>query len=51
MARSQLHNSIVRFRVADGLLADVQAKADRDGMSLSELIRQAIRKEVRGGQC
>ena len=48
MARSQFHTSTVQFRVADGLLAAAQAKAEREGMTISELMRQAIRRELRG---
>ena len=48
MARVQFHTSTVRFRVADGLLAAAQAKAEREGMTISELMRQAMRHEIRG---
>jgi hypothetical protein len=46
--RQQVHNSHIRFRVSEGLLAAAEAKARREGMSLSELLRHAVRKEVRG---
>lgn len=45
--RSYVHNAEVRFRVNDALLAAAAEKARREGMSLSELLRHAVRKEVR----
>ncbi|MEJ7926377.1 ribbon-helix-helix protein, CopG family [Sphingobium sp. AN641] len=42
-----VHNSAVRFRVNDALLAAATAKARREGMSLSELLRHAVRNELR----
>lgn len=45
--RGQVHNSIVQFRVNEGLLAAAEAKAKAHGMSLSELMRHAVRREVR----
>lgn len=44
----QLHNSIAQFRMPDGLLAAAEARARRKGISLSELLRVALRKEVGG---
>lgn len=45
--RGNVHNSIVRFRVNEALIAAAIAKAHREGMSLSELLRHAVRNEVR----
>lgn len=45
--REQIHNSTARFRVNGALLAAAEAKARREGMSLSELLRHAVRQEVR----
>ena len=45
--RNYVHNAEVRFRVNQALLAAVEEKARREGMSLSELLRHAVRKEVR----
>jgi len=42
------HNAAVHFRVNRGILAAAEAKARDEGMSLSELLRQALRREVRG---
>lgn len=38
-----------RFRVNNGLLAKAQAKASSEGMSLSQLMRSALRNELRKG--
>lgn len=46
--RDHVHNAAVRFRVNDALLAAATAKARQEGMSLSELLRHAVRREVRG---
>lgn len=45
--RGHVHNAAVRFRVSDALLAAATAKAKHEGMSLSELLRHAVRREVR----
>lgn len=42
-----VHNKTVQFRVNDALIAAAVAKARRDGMSLSELLRHAVRRELR----
>jgi antitoxin component of RelBE/YafQ-DinJ toxin-antitoxin module len=42
-----VHDSLVRFRVNQDLVAEAEAKARAEGMTLSELIRQAVRREVR----
>lgn len=45
--RPGVHGSLIRFRVNEALVAEAEAKARRDGMTLSELVRQAVRREVR----
>ena len=45
--RTDVHNTAVRFRANDALVAAAVEKARREGMSLSELLRHAVRKEVR----
>jgi antitoxin component of RelBE/YafQ-DinJ toxin-antitoxin module len=45
--RQEVHNTLARFRVNDALLATASDRARRDGMTLSEFIRAAIRREVR----
>tara|TARA_Y100000815_G_C13210695_1_gene450431 strand:- start:780 stop:929 length:150 start_codon:yes stop_codon:yes gene_type:complete len=45
--RSHFHDTPVRFRVNHTLVAAAEAKARNEGMSLSELLRQAVRREVR----
>ena len=42
-----VHNSTIRFRVNKALVAAAEAKARREGMSLSELLRHAVRNAVR----
>lgn len=46
-SRKRVHGSLARFRVSDGLLAEAERKAEREGMTLSELMRAALRREVR----
>ena len=46
--REQVHTSLTAFRINPALLAAASAKAKREGVSLSELLRHAVRKEVRG---
>lgn len=46
--RAQLHDTPVRFRVNHALIAAAETKARNEGMSLSELLRQAVRREVKG---
>lgn len=46
--RQEVHNTIARFRVNDMLIASAADRARRDGMTLSEFIRAAIRRDVRG---
>jgi predicted HicB family RNase H-like nuclease len=45
--RQQTHDAMARFRVSEGLLSAAEEKARREGMSLSELMRHALRREVR----
>ena len=45
--RCQIHNKPVQFRVNDGLLAKARERAVQDGMSLSELVRLALRNQLR----
>lgn len=45
--RSSVHGGRVFLRANEGLLAEARAKAEREGMTLSELVRQAVRREVR----
>ena len=49
-ARNTVHDAAIRFRVHDALLASAEAKARRDGMNLSELMRHALRRELRDPQ-
>jgi predicted HicB family RNase H-like nuclease len=46
--RGNVHDTAVRFRANNALIAAAAQKAEREGMSLSELMRHALRKEVRG---
>ncbi|WP_165363550.1 hypothetical protein [Sphingobium cupriresistens] len=46
--RENVHDTAVRFRANNSLIAAASLKAQREGMSLSELMRHALRKEVRG---
>ena len=45
--REAVHDTVAAFRVNEGLLAKAEEKARREGMSLSELMRHALRREVR----
>jgi hypothetical protein len=45
--RGNVHNTAVRFRANDALIAAAAEKAQREGMSLSELLRHAVRSVVR----
>jgi len=44
--RQQSHDGQLVVRVNEGLLAAAVADAQRKGMSLSELVRHAVRREV-----
>lgn len=43
----RFHNNSIHLRVNDRLLAAAEAKARATGISLSELVRQAVTREVR----
>lgn len=45
--RNDVHNSMVRFRVNDALLSAACSKAKQEGMSVSELMRSALRRELK----
>jgi len=45
--RRQTHDANIYFRAPSSILAQAEAKARREGMSLSELIRHALRRELR----
>ena len=42
-----VHDTPVKFRVNSTILAKAQAKASSEGMSLSELMRSALRRELK----
>ena len=42
-----IHDVPVRFRLNNALFAKAQAKATAEGMSLSELMRSALRRELK----
>jgi hypothetical protein len=44
--RSCVHDVPVQFRANRRLLTAARAKAERDGMSVSELMRSALRREI-----
>jgi len=45
--KQPVYGETVRLRIAEALADEARAKAEREGMTLSELIRQAVRREVR----
>lgn len=45
--RSSVHDSLIRCRMNEVLAAQAAEVARREGMTLSELVRQAVRREVR----
>lgn len=45
--RSQTHDAAVRFRVNAALLASAEKSARKQGMSLSEYLRAAVRDKLR----
>ena len=47
MQHQIIHNAPVNFRVNQAILAKAQAKAEREGMSLSEFLRHALRNELK----
>ena len=44
--KPSVHDGVVKFRVNEALLAQVVTHARREGMTLSELVRAAIRREL-----
>lgn len=45
--RTAVHDTVTVFRANKRLVEKAAAKAEREGMSLSELMRQALRREVK----
>lgn len=45
--RQSVHGAVARFRVNEELLSAAEEKARREGMTFSELVRHALRREVR----
>lgn len=45
--RQGVHVSLAKFRVSPALLSEAQRRAQRDGMTLSELMRAALRAQLR----
>jgi hypothetical protein len=46
MSRKLTHDANVYFRAPAFIIEAAEAKAKRDGMNLSELMRHALRREV-----
>ena len=46
--RRLVHDARVYFRVNRRVLEDAERRARANGMSLSELLRQALRRELKG---
>jgi predicted HicB family RNase H-like nuclease len=44
--RPQLQGTPIRFRVSEAMLAKAMAKAQSEGVSLSEFVRTALRREL-----
>lgn len=44
--RPSIHNETLRLQVNDALLAQARDKARREGMTVSELVRHALRREL-----
>ena len=44
--KRSVHGALVRFRVNESLVAEAEARARRDAMTLSELMRHALRREL-----
>jgi len=42
-----VHTTEIKFRAPERLVADVRARSVREGMTLSEFVRQALRRELR----
>jgi len=45
--RQQFHDHVVRFRASSAIIAKAEEKARAEGMTLSDLIRDALRHAVR----
>jgi hypothetical protein len=45
--RRQTHDATVYFRAPSHIVAAAEERARREGMSLSELIRHALRRELK----
>lgn len=45
--RTSVHDTTLRLRVSENLREAAEAKARSEGMTLSELIRHALRQEVK----
>ncbi|MFN2473436.1 MAG: ribbon-helix-helix protein, CopG family [Sphingomicrobium sp.] len=46
MMRHGMHDTLVRFRANEALVAQVRAKAEHRSMTVSELVRAAVRREL-----
>lgn len=46
MARSSVHGGKIFFRMAESLVSAAEAKASQRGMSLSEYLRDVVRRDV-----
>ncbi len=44
--RQNVHDTVARFRINHRLLTAAEIEAERKGMSLSELMRHALRREL-----
>ena len=44
---ASIYDSLIRVRANEALVTAAEEKARREGMTLSELVRQAVRREVR----
>ena len=42
-----IYDTSAKFRISQRLLEEAEAKAVREGMTFSELVRTALRREVR----
>lgn len=45
--RQEVHTSEAKFRVHQALLSEAKKRAAREGMSLSEYLRAALRNQLR----
>jgi antitoxin component of RelBE/YafQ-DinJ toxin-antitoxin module len=45
--RRPIHTAVIKFRASDALRASAEALARQQGMSMSELVRDAVRQAVR----